>query len=379
MLSGLTLAPAQVCGAFRLVPLLRKSCRDDLRLEKRAENDPAFVNLGKAVYTGYIPHSLVLEWSDDGAPVAALGAQFSGKRRIASPAPGRVLHRMAKREERGERNRLRFLPLHLALEGLLALHFGGPAMKWDYFSRQAIARGMSPRSERAVSGWALEGFDDALRVFEIHEGQVGVLVFVADALASAFVTPHPDDYRALHDALLEDFYGELIWQYAVMQNPLASASAVPEEADVRTLADIRGAVEKMRAGWAEFSRIAATGLLDVPVTAQKVYQAGPFTLERFVSDLDPARENHLGERILAPDGSVQYLKTFRLSAAQTRRAYLLKSLAEADWRLETLAETLKTTPPELLLRFEKAGFGWLFHQHVLDAARAARRRQLGAQ
>jgi hypothetical protein len=51
-----------------------------------------------------------------------------------------------------------------------------------------------------------------LRVFEIHEGQCGVLVFVADHLASAFVVPHPEDYRLLHRTLIEDFYGELIFQ-----------------------------------------------------------------------------------------------------------------------------------------------------------------------
>lgn len=373
MLTDLIPAPPQTRGTFRLVPLLRERNRGDLRLTRRPQAGYSVVDLGKSAYVGYVPHSLVLDWTDDGAPVTALGAQLGGKGGSSSPAPKRCLHRMARREDG---DRLRFLPLHLAMEGLLALHFGGPQMRWDYFSRRAISDGMSPREEWVVPGWAIAGFEDALRVFEIHDGQVGVLVFVADALACAFVTPHPDDYRALHHGLLEDFFGELIWQYAAWAQPLAPAWAGVDTATVRSLDDIRAVVAGMRAEHAAYAKTLATGLRDVPVTAQRVYQAGPFTLERFLGDLDPTRENHIGERILGPDGSLQYLKTYRMSAAQTRRAYLLKQLADADWHLATLAKTLQTTEPELLLRFEKAGFGWLFHQHVMDAARAARRRLL---
>src|SRR5262249_37036439 len=143
--------------------------------------------------------------------LAAVGTQLGKDRRTS--AVGGVFHRMAKRQDG---NRLRFLPLHLAMEGLLALHFGGPTVQWGYFSREAVSKGMSPRVETSVPGWAVGGFEEALRVFEIREGQVGVLVFVADALATAFVVPHPDDYRALHDSLIQDFFGELIWQYAIL-------------------------------------------------------------------------------------------------------------------------------------------------------------------
>lgn len=52
-----------------------------------------------------------------------------------------------------------------------------------------------------------------MRLFEIHENKVGMLVFVAATFASAFVLPHSDDYAVLHRTLLTDFYGELIWQY----------------------------------------------------------------------------------------------------------------------------------------------------------------------
>ncbi|MFD8468150.1 hypothetical protein ACFV10_23960 [Streptomyces cyaneofuscatus] len=81
------------------------------------------------------PHGLVADWSGGGegpeAPggggqSAAYGTQLGGGRGGAPyppAAPATPLHRMAKRRPG---DRLRFLPLHLALEGSLALHFGGP-------------------------------------------------------------------------------------------------------------------------------------------------------------------------------------------------------------------------------------------------------------
>jgi len=371
VLNDLILAPSQACGAFRLVPLLRTTFRTDLRLGLSKESGFA-ARVPGAVYMSYIPHALVLEWADGSAPVASLGTQLKNVR-TRSAVPAGVFHRMAKRQDG---RRLRFLPLHLAMEGLLALHFGGPTVQWGYFSREAISKGMSPRVESSVAGWALEGFDEALRVFEIHEGQVGVLVFVADALATAFVTPHPDDYRALHDSLLQDFFGELIWQYAVMYPNLPPCDFQARPESIRSLADLRGAVEEMRREWAAFGRTASVGLLDVPVKVETVYEAGPFRLERFIGSLNPSDENHIGERIVAPDGSLQYLKTFRLSAAQTRRAYLLKQLADHDWNLEAVAKKYNLTANDILLQYERNGYGWLFHQHVLDAARTHARRKL---
>jgi hypothetical protein len=110
-------------------------------------------------------------------------------------------------------NRLRFLPLHLAMEGFLGMFFSVPAIAWKEYSQKALSSGFNPRWESSYSGKFISGFEEALRVFEIHPQQVGVLVFIAEAFASAFIVPHPQDYRALHTSLLEDFYGELIYQY----------------------------------------------------------------------------------------------------------------------------------------------------------------------
>jgi hypothetical protein len=82
----------------------------------------------------------------------------------------------------------------------------------------------------------------------------------------------------------------------------------------------------------------------------------------------PSEENHVGEAIVGEDGTLEYLKTYRLSAAQTRRAYLLQQLASAGWKLDAAAESLHATQDELILRLRNAGFGYLLKEHVLEAA-----------
>ena len=90
VLRGLELAPSQVFGAVRLVPVLRREIREDLRLTKRSYNeDVTLVALDGELlgagtkYLSYVPHALVMSWSDDGMPVAAFGTQLvtrDGKR-----------------------------------------------------------------------------------------------------------------------------------------------------------------------------------------------------------------------------------------------------------------------------------------------------------
>ncbi len=379
-LNGLEIAPSQVRGTVRLVPLLRRNAPGDLRLARRAyQEDVAVVSLAGELsapgvkYLSYIPHGLVMSWNSDGSAVSAFGANLQGsdgKRFAGSSASLRVLPRMAKRESK---HQLRFLPMHLAMEGFLSLAFFGPEIAWSEYSRHAIRRGLDPRWETVYGGEEIAGFDDALRVFEIHEDQVGVLVFVADALASAFVTPNPTDYRALHGTLLHDFYGELIYQYGLLYADASPFMVSLDEAEIGDLAELRAALGRIRSDWAEFQGFMAGDLLGRTVRAERVYQAGPFTLQRFLTNLDPAQENHIGEAIVRDDGRLEYLKTYRLSAAQTRRAYLLSQLSEADWNLDLTAQRLGTTTAELILRLEKSGFGYLIMQHVRDAARKIRR------
>jgi hypothetical protein len=366
-LKGLAIAPSQVCGAIRIVPLLRSQVRGDLRLFKRSyQEDLTVVDVGDASYLSYVPHGLVMSWSDDGVPIASYGGQFQnrdGKALHRSCGSVKLMHRMAKREQG---NQLRFLPLHLAMEGFLSLYFKGPSIAWQEYSRYAKSHGLGSRWEWSVSGRGIAGLEDAIRVFEIHEGQVGVLLFVADALASAFVVPTPEDYRVLHRSLLEDFYGELIYQYACIYDTVAPMSCAINEKSVKTLADLRRGVMQMRSDWAQFQGFMAEGLLGHGLKSQMIYATNTFFLQRFVTDLDPHAENYIGEAIMRENGELEYLKTYCLSASQTKRVYLLRQLAEHNWNLAATAAALNNTLDELVTRLEKVGFGYLINQQVRE-------------
>lgn len=369
VLAGLRPASAQAFGAVRLVPLLREQVRADLRLGARAVEAPTLVGLrGEAhapqlVYYSYVPHAFVLRWTSEGSPVAARGASLEDPRRPPNKRNCvELMHRMRKREAP---DALRILPLHLALEGYLSLHFGGPDVAWREYSREALRSGLSPRIEQAASGAMIAGLDDALRTFEVHEGQTGCLVFVADALAAVFVVPHPDDYRALHRSLIHDFFGDLIYQYALCYAEVQEHVVRVDAAAVTDLAGLRAAIARGRADWREFTAAMASGVLAAPMRWEEVYRAGPFRLRRFLSSLHPDEENHIGEAIVRDSGELEYCKTFRLSAAQARRAYLLERLAAADWDLRAAAAALACSRDDLLVRLRNAGFGYLLKEHVL--------------
>ena len=376
-LTGLSTRPAQAWGGVRLVPLVRETPIEDLRLDVRLyDADLGVVAVGpRTSYFSYIPHAYVATWGD--VPAAAYGTQLvppDDRGRTPDRMPLRFHRRMARRVDKG---RLRFLPLHLALEGYLALHFGGPEIAWEQWSHRAIARGLSPRVEEAYTGAAVRGLDDALRVFEIHAGQCGVLVYVADALAAAFAVPHPADYRALHTTLVHDLYGELIYHYAMLSMPVPDFRARVTDANVRSLADLRAEAARQRSEWAAFhDGVMAGGLLEADYTDEHVYTLGPYRLSRFLPPFERRRDNHIGEMITDAAGRVAYLKTFRLSENQVRRGHLLTRLAANDWHLPATAAALGVTEPELGRRIESAGFGHLLRQDVLDHYR--RRRRYGA-
>lgn len=378
-LTGLTAGPDQTWGGVRLVPLLRDVPVTDLRLHARLydPDDVSVVAVTPRVdYVAYVPHAFVADWTSDGSPAAAYGTQLrdpAGDR----PPDGIGLHlrrRMARREER---RRLRFLPLHLALEGFLALQFGGPPVVWQEWTHRAVVRGLSPRTEAAYRGAEVTGLADALRVFEIHPDQCGMLLYVADALAAAFVVPHPDDYRALHPTLLQDLYGELVYQYAHYHPDVPDFRPTLDAGRVETVDDLRAELTRTRTEWADFTLAMADGLFGVEqVTTSRVHRMGRFTLSRFLPEFDPAGENHIGETVTDEAGRLAYLKTFRLSAAQVRRGHLLSRLAAADWNLDATAAALGTDRQSLVQRLDRAGFGDLLRPEIIDAARRRARDQV---
>lgn len=78
-----------------------------------------------------------------------------------------------------------------------------------------------------------------------------------------------------------------------------------------------------------------------------------------------AREQDIGELITDHQGRTAYLKTFRLSDAQSRRGHPLSRLAEHGWHLGRTAETLGTSDDELVRRIRCAGFASLLNAHAV--------------
>ena len=83
------------------------------------------------------------------------------------------------------------------------------------------------------------------------------------------------------------------------------------------------------------------------------------------------RNGHLGEAIYRGDGTLEYLKTYRLSGAQTRRVYLLSQLAAHHWDRKAAGESQNQPRHQFIVRLENAGFGYLLKDHILKAARKA--------
>ncbi|WDZ83898.1 ARPP-2 domain-containing protein [Micromonospora cathayae] len=379
-LTGLTPGPAQTWGAIRLVPLLRPVPITDLRLHARLHHpdDLSIVHTSpRTAYLSYVPHAFVATWSTDTAPAAAYGTQLCGPADTGAPTGIRLVsrRRMARREDR---QRLRFLPLHLAMEGYLTLQFGGPPVAWQEWTRNAVTRGLSPRVEASYTGAAVTGLDDALRVFEIHPDQCGMMLYAADALAAAFVVPHPDDYRALHPTLLQDFYGELLFHYTHLYPAVPDFTTRLDDTRIASVADLRAQLAQVGAEWTAFHAGMAGGLLSAGRrTVTPVHRMGRFTLSRFLPAFDPEAENHIGETITDEVGRTAYLKTFRLSAAQIRRGHLLSQLAATDWNLDATATALRTDRDGLIRRLDRAGLGHLLRPDIVDSSRRHAREPRG--
>lgn len=363
---GLQVRPGQVWGAIRLVPLVRDEPISSLRLHPSGfPVDDSFDEYDPRCC--YAPHGLTAEWTDDGSAVPALGTALR-----MSASTVRKSRRPTTKLER--RTRVRFVPHQTALEAFLPLTFRAPTIAWREWSTSVFRRDLPHQEEPQYSGFDVEGLADALRVFEIHPGQCGVLVYVADALASAIVTPHPDDYRALHPTLIEDGFGELIWRYAHLYNESPDFRVHLDASAIDTVAELRTAIEAARQEWTEFHQdVMASGILDAEYVFTEDYQMDRYMLRRFRPHFVPGRETHVGEAITDDDGRLAYLRTFRLSETQARRGRLLRTLSDHDWNLEAAAESMGLVVPALVARIDAAGYGSLFRQDVIDHFRSMNR------
>lgn len=371
--SGLSTAPPQVWRTLRLVPILSSEIRSDLRLARRIYDDcQAVVELPQNMaYISYVPHAYVLEWDAEGIPQALTDTQLGKDGKRWKGLPVRSLPRMAK-HERGpqQQRRLRFLPLHLAMEGYLSAYFNAPQVDWrDDYLRYTVSHGLSPRWENVLSGEYLFGLEEALRVFEIHERQVGLMLFVADALASVIVYPHPADYRLLHRSLLSDFFCETIAYYYAHLPYLAPQFPLPPAGEIQSWSGYRERLQTLRSELDDFQRWMGAGVLSQPLNLLRVQSLGPYTLERFLTRLvTQDQDAHMGEVILGSDGRLAYLKTCALTRDQVRRAWYLQLLAEHAWHLETAAVSLNISKDQLIIKLDTCGLGRLLQPKLIVQA-----------
>jgi len=358
-LKGLTLLPSQALGAFRVVPVAREVSREDLRLASVESKRRAIVKLNKRdAYVGYIPHGLVLTWGERAGDKTLLGGVLSEAKKELSPKnqPFSLVDKLIKREDK---HALRFLPLHVALEGFLALGFGGPEIAWKEYSKATLKYGLSPRFESVVSAAAMASYRETLSMFEIAEGQVGSLIFCQDALVSAFVLSHPEDYQALHMSLLSDFICEQLYHYALLPTQAQANEVQLKGEGVTSLAELERALDEGCRALEANSSFMSDRVFQTELEYQQLYRVHDFTFYRFLSDMQANRDNHIGETIIDDSGCVQYLKTYRLSTAQAKRGYLLKHLKEHDWHLDRTAQALNTDRSTLIARLKSAGFDHL--------------------
>jgi len=367
------LAPSQVWGNIRLVPVIKKSNTTDLRLGLRNYDDPYAITCldgkdpledTKSCYYSYVPSAMVATWAKEGSAASSYGCQIEEKSKKIVPGL-RVENRIAKQEANEQ---LRFLPLHLAMEGFLGLHFSGPDFKWDEYTDKAMREGLGSRHESSVRGYNIKGFEDALRVFEIHPQQVGVIVFVSDALASIFIVPHSGDYHLMHAGLLSDFYGEILFHYGEHLYEPPSLAIADKNTNIHSFDDLRKLITSTRQNWREEHERLLDGVIDRDIDSNIIKRLGRFRLQRFSTDFDTDKPNFIGEAITGKDGSIEYLKTYQLSKAQARRAYILHCLANNDWNLDSTGEAIGCSSKDVIRRLDSAGFGYLIKQHILEAA-----------
>ncbi|GAA1668485.1 hypothetical protein GCM10009830_12870 [Glycomyces endophyticus] len=365
--AGLETRPGQVWGQIRLVPLVRERPVEGLRIHPGALADTGTPRDG----CWYVPHGLTAEWTGDGSGVPELGT--------ALRMPTTTVHgsrRPRAKSKFGERRtRVRFVPRRGALETYLPIAFKAPVIAWEEWSTRAFRHGIAPQPDRTHLGFLVDGLGDALRVFEIHPGQCGVLVYVADALSGVLVTPHPDDYRALHPTLIEDSYGELIWRYSMLYHSAPEFEPRLDASEVDSIADLRAQVAAVQRDWAEFhDGTLAGGLLGPDYHFAEAYAMAGFRLVRYRPSFSAGTETHVGEAILDAKGRPAFLQSFRLSETQVRRGRLLEALAANEWHLDRTADHLGLTRPALVALLHNSGLDWMLRRDVVDRELAARRR-----
>ncbi len=357
-LQDVHMAPAQVWNNIRLVPLLRRRACKGIRLG--IDGGLQTLQNTETERTMYVPHGMIGYTEEQSAH---FGTQLLWERDFRNQRHTHTQtsltqwfsHFSSSQEERRE---ARFVPRHLLWEGMLLRLFGAPSKAWQSYSDALAHRRIRPSWFAPTPETSRRVLAEALQTFEIHKGQSGALLYVGSELASAFLVPSAQDYRALHRTVLEDLFGPLIWHSRVCQE--APAFTVRwDEKSVASFGDLRRQLKQTRLYWSDFHRDLGSSLFRRQFRILQKRGKGDFQLRQFISDLESATEQHMGEKIVSKDGQLAYLKTIRLTRTQVRRARLVQALSRGDWKVTNTASLLGLQPLSLRQKLQNTHLHYL--------------------
>jgi hypothetical protein len=356
-LSGLRPAPCQVWGQVRLLPLVGPSAEGP-RVHPLCLGGEAQVRLsgrpgGKGLlYSSFIPSGFVFARSSEEALAAS--ELWVGER---GEAPGGATINRLRQEKGGA---MRILPLHSAVEGLLARRFRGSDVARKGWSAAFLRSGLSPRSESFIPARAIPDLEEALRHFELLPEQRGMLLFAGELLVSAVVLPHCEDYAELHLQLLQDHVPQVFLLWSLHQLETAPGILSLRAEAVVDLDSLAAELERGRVDWAQtVEQGLASGLIGRNVQMEELRVFRGAQLCRFLTGLDPQVEQHVGELMREPGGRLLYLKTLHLGRDQVERAAFIELLAEEGWSLPAIRARLGLDGAELRQRFARLGLAWM--------------------
>jgi hypothetical protein len=260
------------------------------------------------------------------------------------------------------------LPLDLSTEGFLEYYFGSAPSAWESYASLIISKEITPAQEWAQAKEEHSNIDDCVRSFEIHQEQTGVLIFIKGELALALVVPSHDNYRRLHASILEDLCRGMFGFYGRFPSTMTPPS-LPNDKQLTNLDALRAAVKRNKANWSTFHSLLTGGVLDVPLQFSAMSSIGPFRYKRFGSELQHTRENLLGEAIHRDSGRLEFLITYKLTRAETRRTYLLSCFSRADWEPRAAAASMNISFDEFNDRMRRTGLAYLLDQKVINEMR----------
>jgi len=365
-LKGIEFGPSQVWENIRLVPLIRNEITSNLKMSK-VEYDEAYSEVwtnDQKSYQSYIPFGLIASWGDSEAHLSTDSLVKKKQKKSAFDHHFRLVGKI-------DKNKVRILPFHLAMEAFLSTAFKRPEVRKKEFTNEFNRFGLQYRAELSWKSEWLNYVNQSLSIFEILENQCGVLIFISDSLASAFLLPNPEDYRYLHYTLLMDCYSDLMWHYSNVDYDVQKLKFSMNKEAIKDISSLRNAFNKANDELDKLNRVLASGLFERDLLTQEIYKLGKNRLCRFRTNFFEGKsEDHIGEMIMDSKGGVQYIKSYRLGIDQLKRGKLLQRLEENDWDISAAAKADELRKDQWLLNFVRAGLGDILNANTLAEVRS---------